>query len=469
MMSLKKALLACGLLGCLGGVCWSLSSVAAPVEKPAPAGASMPGGFAGNVGCSARNCHGGDAPIKDDKVVALQNEYTHVVMYDKHAQAYDVLTKPRARLIEENLAAGGTIIPAHEDERCLACHATPESAKGVKPGAVSASLRNLHTGGVTCEACHGPSMGKKPWINVHTSEKDWRKLLDPAKKQKDFGFTDLSTPAKVAQVCVGCHVGAPETATTPVRDCNHDIMAAGHPRLNFELGSYIENMPPHWNTKLKKEDPARVWLDGRVVSAKAALDQLADRATRAGEKKAPWPELAEYRCYSCHTDLNNNWKWFRNDGNRPRGTLPYDSWYSSLLPLADPSLAAGYDKLTLAMTLDKPGDVAEQAKALSKSLEGLLARDAAQVLKDIAAKADPEKMPRTWEDAAQLVLAVVAARKADLRASPEKVEKVLKALGFPTGTHADGKKWNGEGPKGAEGPAIDQTSFLTDLKALLGK
>ena len=57
-------------------------------------------------------------------------------------------------------------------------------------------------------------------------------------------------------------------------------MAAGHPRLNFELSSFRANMPPHWNVKLKdkKHDPgaheAQVWAIGRVASAKTSLELL---------------------------------------------------------------------------------------------------------------------------------------------------------------------------------------------------
>ena len=56
----------------------------------------------------------------------------------------------------------------------------------------------------------------------------------------------LDAPLVQAQVCVGCHVGAPAKDGVPARDLNHDLMAAGHPRLIFELSSYQANMPPHW-------------------------------------------------------------------------------------------------------------------------------------------------------------------------------------------------------------------------------
>src|SRR5205823_6319454 len=146
--------------------------------------------------------------------------------------------------------------------RCLACHATPESAWGMKPGEkIDISLENWHKGGVSCEACHGPaSKPGKAWLSVHTSEKEWRRLgRSPKQKADKYDFTDLNDPASLTRTCAGRHVGAPADPEKkiPARDCNHDIMAAGHPRLNFELASYLANMPPHWNVKLKPESPAK--------------------------------------------------------------------------------------------------------------------------------------------------------------------------------------------------------------------
>jgi hypothetical protein len=48
---------------------------------------------------------------------------------------------------------------------------------------------------------------------------------------------------------------------------------------------------------------ARAWLLGQVVSAKAALDLLKYRADP--EHGKPWPEFAEYGCFACHHNLQD--------------------------------------------------------------------------------------------------------------------------------------------------------------------
>src|SRR5437879_5291440 len=93
----KRAAFVAGLLACVVGVIWSVSAAAPAPGPDVPVSTALPGGYAGSASCSAGACHGGNSPVKDEKAVALQNEYTHSVMYDKHTQAYDVLLQPRAR------------------------------------------------------------------------------------------------------------------------------------------------------------------------------------------------------------------------------------------------------------------------------------------------------------------------------------------------------------------------------------
>lgn len=474
--SKRVAVLAAGLLACVGGVVWALSAA-----KPAPApqaavSSALPGGFAGSASCSAGACHGRNTPVDDKDPIALQNEYTHSVMYDKHTQAYDVLLGKRAIKIAENLAPAnkdGKTIDADKDARCLACHATPESAADLPAGNISLEVQNWHKGGVSCEACHGPAM--KPemaWLRPHTAKNKWRNAIKPADKEK-YGFTNLSNLATLTQVCAGCHVGAPanKDKTLPARDCNHDIMAAGHPRLNFELSTFIDNMPPHWNTKLKDDDAAKkagglpsfraqVWAVGRVGAAKASVDLLAVRT----ENKTRWPEFAEYRCYSCHTDLSNNWKQFANEAGRPRGSLPYDSWYGSLLPEWNPDVKGGYDALRTEMARPTPdaAKVRETALGLSKKLgtwaEKLNAEQEftpATMLKTLIN--DRKKLPRSWEDATQLALAIAILSKDGDKV--EGLKTILDALMFPPP--------GGEGPSGVTGPAADQDKVSKAFEALL--
>src|SRR5262249_41105780 len=143
--------------------------------------------------------------------------------------------------------------------------------------------------GVGCERCHGSAAG---WLSDHFS-RDWQRLTDAEKKKK--GFLPTRNLLFRARLCVECHVGTRDA------DVDHDLIAAGHPRLNFELGSFLGTMPPHWDVRAeKKRTPdleARAWAIGQIVSAEAAARLL---AARAGNKDKPWPEFAEYDCQSCH-------------------------------------------------------------------------------------------------------------------------------------------------------------------------
>src|SRR5258707_6359375 len=97
-----------------------------------------------------------------------------------------------------------------------------------------------------------------------------------------------------AQICADCHVGSPG------RSVNHDLIAAGHPRLNFEYASFLGRINKHWREAKDRSRNAdfegRVWFMGQLAAAKAALDLLEWRATSAEQV---WPDFAEYDCFAC--------------------------------------------------------------------------------------------------------------------------------------------------------------------------
>src|SRR5206468_3122782 len=100
---------------------------AAPATPRGVAGADL----VGTGRCSARACHGSlsPAPQPDPKLTARlplqRDEYTRWLAHDKHASAYAVLFEERSKRIARNLNIG----PAHEAERCLACHTNPLVAR----------------------------------------------------------------------------------------------------------------------------------------------------------------------------------------------------------------------------------------------------------------------------------------------------------------------------------------------------
>lgn len=349
----------------------------------------------GTASCSARGCHGSSKGNADPNRCG-QNEYT-LWAHDRHADAYRVLFSARAQDIIKRL---GGAVKAQDDPRCLACHVTPLLAALPQD---SPFVQEEKLFGVGCESCHGSA---NEWLVPHT-RRDWRA------KKADHAMPDLADPTTHARACVGCHVGAPADADIPLRDVNHDMIAAGHPRLNFEFGSFQANMPPHWRAKEKSE--AQLWAAGQLVSAQAALALTAQRA-RAG----PWPEFAEYDCFSCHHALGES-GWRREpDRRRKSGTLPWGSWHFALTrDLTGPLPALDdLEKTMQARTPDRKqaGADATVVRAELKSVrldpERLLGR-----LKAGTLSLDP-----SWDSAEQLYLAlhVLSPSEALYKLTPER-------------------------------------------------
>ena len=279
--------------------------------------------LAGSNSCAAAGCHGALRPQTDELV--QHNELTVWVGEDKHALAYDALFSATAVKMVKLL---GDKVPAHEDIRCLACHVNPLTAT-TSP---STRERAEWISGTGCEACHGSA---SRWLREHT-QPAWQSLSSAEKSKA--GMTPPGETAAFARQCAGCHVGAPEQGGMPLREVNHDLIAAGHPRLHFEFGVYLANLPRHWskriNEKLPPDYPLRAWYAGQLVSAQAAAELLADRAQHAGKAQngRPWPEFTEYNCYACHHDLSQP-----SDRQKPQhlagrtpGSLPWGSWNFSM-------------------------------------------------------------------------------------------------------------------------------------------
>jgi hypothetical protein len=281
--------------------------------------------------CSSRACHGRLEPdtssIKLNPDVRL-NEYSKWAANDKHAMAYYVLFDERSKKI------AGHSNP-YQDFRCLACHTNPQLASND----ISAELQEERRSGVGCENCHGAAGG---WLDRHTRKKEMEKLS--TKDKLDLGMKPMGDLAQRAQVCAGCHVGLPSNRRPgePLPDVNHDLIARGHPPLNFEFSEFMRNMPAHWDeeSKRKKQDPgvsAKTWLVGQIISSQAALELLRARAQGAFQHQAPWPEFAEYDCLACHHNLQQpSWRQRRGYAGRTPGAFPWGTWYwSLLLPLSD--------------------------------------------------------------------------------------------------------------------------------------
>lgn len=250
----------------------------------------------GSNSCNGSQCHGSASPKEGEFAF---NEFVRFVEDDIHSEAYAVLLSNKAIGISKRLSAD-RYVPPYQDSKCLACHVTPESSGEL-------NLVRIHLNGVGCESCHGAAVD---WLGPHTSP-GWSRSAGDKK-----GMVNVRDPIALAERCVGCHVGAPGDGIIPPREVNHDIIAAGHPQLTFELTHYLRVLSPHWNERTKTEeqrDELKEWLVGQLASSRAALSLLHQRAQRIvaeshGEIQT-WPEFADLDCYACHRNITADpWK-----------------------------------------------------------------------------------------------------------------------------------------------------------------
>ncbi|HUG91254.1 MAG TPA: multiheme c-type cytochrome [Planctomycetaceae bacterium] len=403
--------------------------------------------YLGANSCAASNCHGGPA---NGRITGSESTIWSLV--DPHANAFAVLYNEQSQRIARNLG----LEAAHKAQVCLNCHA-------LDAGTAHLDDENQHilADGVSCEMCHGPA---SQWLEPHRRA-EW---LDPSvwttERKQALGFRDTKDVRARAQACAACHVGAPG------RDVNHDLIAAGHPRLYFEFSAYHALLPAHWNRRddLERHGPgleARLWAVGQAVSAETAARLLARRASDA---RAPWPELAEYSCFACHHELETpSWRQAPGRefaGGRAGGLSPAQWHFAAVPSLAlHPAVAAGADlderRHALSSELARfPAvrrePIAAQANALADRLAdwGVRLNNAdysapavQRLTKQLAASRSVA--PGDWDAATQLYLAVVAVNQArvqsgDAPASPPRADdaavyaelrQIRDLLAFPSG------------------------------------
>ena len=264
-----------------------------------------PAKYIGPGSCAATSCHGSVRPVAGSRI--LQNEYSTWILQDKHSRAYSALTGEVGERMARILKLGSK---AEEAPKCLACHAlyTAPEQRGR-----AFELAD----GVSCENCHGPA---SVWLGPHTT-KDW-----PHEKSVALGMADTRNVIHRTDRCLECHLG------TKSKFVDHEMIAAGHPDLYFELDSFSVVMPRHW--KVPRESapgkPAedanwtgvRDWSAGQAAQLRAELDRLVWRARNERyDKKDIWPEYSELSCFACHHSLGpakDSWRQEHGyEGRRP--------------------------------------------------------------------------------------------------------------------------------------------------------
>ncbi len=265
--------------------------ISARSETGPPTG---PGKYTGPGSCSSTSCHGSIQPRTETAV--LQNEYTTWTLRDKHTRAYAALTNVVAKRIGRILN-----IRPETDNKCLACHSlnVPEQDR--------ARTFDMNEG-VVCESCHGPASN---WLGPHTT-RGWT-----YERSIELGMYDTRDLIKRTEKCLSCHLGSAD------KYVDHEMIAAGHPDLFFELDSFSAVMPRHWKEPAAKDpwNTVRELATGQAVQLRENMRRIVSETTRF------WPEYAELDCFACHHSLTSpqdSWRQERGYPGRRAGNPPWN-------------------------------------------------------------------------------------------------------------------------------------------------
>ena len=324
----------------------------------AQAATADPGNFTGPGSCSAVACHGSIRPVAGSRI--LQTEYSTWVSQDRHSHATEVLSGAVSVRMGRILG----IDRPDQAPKCLACHSldAPEAQRA----------RNFATEGVSCEACHGPATG---WLGYHVTK--------DAKHDESVrrGMYDTKDFVKRTEKCLTCHLG------TSDKWVDHEMIAAGHPDLVFDLEAFSSAMPRHWRESSSADafGPVRTFAVGQLVHLRSSLDCLARRV-----KGPVWPEYAELDCFACHHSLTraeDSWRQAQGYAQRPRpGNPPLNvsRWVTSrhVLEALDRQAASELDTVLPKLAIEASRLRTNEAEvvALANQAGGIVDRGVARAL-----------------------------------------------------------------------------------------
>ncbi|MGQ0428436.1 MAG: multiheme c-type cytochrome [Gammaproteobacteria bacterium] len=252
-----------------------LASVASAADAPAS--------HLGVASCASGVCHGVAKPLEGSTV--LRNEYVTWSHFDPHSGAFRTLREEASR----RMAARLGIADATREPLCLDCH-----AENVAPAL--RGPRFHFDDGVGCEFCHG---GSSRWIASHDDATRVTHADNVAQ-----GLVALERAEVRAGICSACHVGSAD------RHASHALMAAGHPRLVFELDTYSElwrtsggrehyRRDEDYRKRKAESDSVSIWFAGLTETAARTLATVAD----VRHSRGVFPDFALFNCYSCHRSM----------------------------------------------------------------------------------------------------------------------------------------------------------------------
>jgi len=388
----------------------------------------------GSESCASGTCHGGIA----GRGPAWNSSYSLSRTRDPHSTSGALLYDDDSRRIVMALSPDATTELAYDvvlRQRCISCHltATPDDVASTMP------LEPEQVGdGVSCESCHGPAGA---WKESHVLE-SW---TGPMRFEPATGMLDTESIVGRADGCVRCHVGS-RTADGMVRDMNHDLIAAGHPALRFDLLTYNDNMPNHWSAsgaaeQKFSESSIRVRVVGRLIGSAAAATLSSERATAslapaaATHVIAPWPELSDFDCFACHQSLSSRaYRLPKTVDGKPSlqvsdGLPLWNAWFTSLDTgkLDKEKLETGKEVDSVWKFRPKPGGQAQWVLEYQKLADSYRKRAIAEASAEIPSATATitlirnnlnKRAPRDWHSAAAMYLELDAAAR-DMATDPK--------------------------------------------------
>ncbi len=243
------------------------------------------GTFEGVASCAGSTCHGraegNGAVVRQDEIATWQEPSSPS---GAHSRAYAVLGGRRGQQIAASLGLGN----AQAAPACLGCHATyaPSSQRGAK---------FTLTDGVGCESCHGASGGT--WLAEHYA------LPATHASNVAAGLTTLDNAKARAGVCLDCHYGS----SKPGQFVTHAMMAAGHPRISFELDLFSALQQHHdvdadYASRKGAPDAVRFWAVGQAEAVRRSTSLFAQPKFAY---EGVFPQFTFLDCHSCHRTITD--------------------------------------------------------------------------------------------------------------------------------------------------------------------
>lgn len=349
----------------------ALALAAVVAAPPARSQGGEAGRYTGVTSCAGSTCHG---RMEGDGTVVLQDELMKwqepSTPGGAHSRAWAVLSNSRSQFIAKNLGIGDP----SKASMCVGCHSTggPNRVTPLEDG-------------VGCESCHGPAGG---WISSHyagigTNADPDREMREKHLSNLRAGLWKLEDPVVRAGVCVDCHFGSKGEG----QFVTHRIMAAGHPRISFELDLFSSLQAHHredddygsrkFGARKARTDHVQMWAVGQATALERSLELFQSKRGTEGM----FPEFYFLDCHSCHrrifdqakplrTGIDNPGREMTGKEKWPEGIPPYNDenliMLSAAARLASPALA---DQLAVrtaafhkAMTVDRASAVTAAAQ-----------------------------------------------------------------------------------------------------------